>query len=63
MYISRNSIVIKTNYETGRRGRGAARRRAGEQAREASASFVHSSDQLVGSVVQSRTTERQTRYL
>lgn len=34
MYISRNSIVIKTNYETRRRDRGVARRRAGAHAKK-----------------------------
>lgn len=34
MYISRNSIVIKTNYETRRRGRDVARRRAGAYAKK-----------------------------
>lgn len=44
MYISRNSIVIKTNYETRRRDRGVARRRAGCAREECSGSirFVRS---------------------
>lgn len=62
MYISRNSIVIKTNYETRRRGRGVARRRAGVHTRRNPGgssrfirTFVRSSSQQKINRVRSRT--------
>jgi len=45
MYISRNSIVIKTNYETRRRGRGVARCRAGAYAKKLKKHPLRSSNQ------------------
>lgn len=67
MYISRNSIVIKTNYETRRRDRGVARRRAGAHAKKLGKhplrSFVRSSNQQkINRPIADRQTDRQTIF-
>lgn len=62
MYISRNSIVIKTNYETRRRDRDVARRRAGARAKKLGKHPLRSSWQTTSCPIADRQTDRQTIF-